>query len=174
MPSSSPDWIAQLVNGSWLRSKTLASWSAVRAAAISDARRSHRSHRRKRAYDLFAAHGVVRQDRADDVDFLAAVDLIPERLQDFSDRRGVGVLAVHQLRHVLEADVAVQQLLMVQGADAAMALDRVPLEREVHLFDAELLGARAERGLGAFHAATEQNAIVCVHSSNFSLLSSNF
>src|ERR1043166_7043352 len=53
-----------------------------------------------------AADGVIRQDRADDVDFLAAVDLIPERLQDFADRGRVGVLAVHQLRHVREADIA--------------------------------------------------------------------
>src|SRR5713101_59025 len=50
-----------------------------------------------------AAHRPVVQDRADDVDLLAAVDLVPERLEDLPERRAVAVAAVHQLRDVLEA-----------------------------------------------------------------------
>src|SRR5205085_3277871 len=43
---------------------------------------------------------------ADDVNLLALIDLIPDALQDFAERRAVGVAAVHQPRDVFEADVA--------------------------------------------------------------------
>src|SRR5436190_23653989 len=56
------------------------------------------------------ADRLVVEDRADDVDLLAVVDLIPERLQHLADRRRVGIAPVHQLRHVLEAHVAVREL----------------------------------------------------------------
>ena len=110
-----------------------------------------------------AAHGAVVEDRADDVDFLAVVDLVPERLQHLADRRRVGVAAVHQARDVLEADVAGLQLFVVQHADAAVARDLVAVEREVHFLDAVALGARAELRLGARRAAAEENALVTVH-----------
>src|SRR5215813_11728342 len=54
------------------------------------------------------AHGAVREHRADDVDLLAVVDLVPERLQDLPNRLGFRVTAVHQPRYVLETDVAGQ------------------------------------------------------------------
>ena len=100
---------------------------------------------------------------ADDVDLLAVVDLIPERLQDLADRRAVGVAAVHQPRHVLEADVAGLQLFVVEHADAAVARHRVAVEREVHFLDAVALGARAELRLGAGRAAAEQDEVALVH-----------
>src|SRR5688572_7734857 len=68
-----------------------------------------------------AAHRAVVEDHADDVDFLAAVDLIPDRLQDLAQRRAVGVAAVHQPADVFEADVAGLELLVVEYADAAPA-----------------------------------------------------
>src|SRR5687767_13628615 len=43
-----------------------------------------------------AANGVVVEDHADDIDLLAAVDLIPQRLQDLADGGAVGVTPVHQ------------------------------------------------------------------------------
>ena len=52
---------------------------------------------------------------------------------------------------------------MVQDADAAMALDLVPVEREVHFFDTVPLGAGAERRLRAGRAAAEQDAVVRFH-----------
>src|SRR5262245_65709366 len=58
-----------------------------------------------------AAHGAIVLNDADHVDFLAVVDLIPERLQDLADRRGVGAAAVRETRDVLGAGVAGLQLL---------------------------------------------------------------
>ena len=73
--------------------------------------------------------------------------------------RTVGVAAVHQPRHVFEADVARLQLLVIEDADAAAAGIGVALEREVHFLDAVALGARAELGLGARRAAAEQDEV---------------
>ena len=110
-----------------------------------------------------AADRAVVEDRADDVDLLAVVHLIPERLQHLADRRRVGVAAVHQPRHVGQADVAGLQLFVIEDADAAVARDLVALEREVHLLDAVALGAGAERRLRPGRAAAEQNAFVTIH-----------
>src|SRR6185436_11454088 len=91
------------------------------------------------------------------------VDLIPDRLQDFPQRRTVGVAAVHQLRHVLEADVAGLQFLMIEDANAAPAFLRVALEGEVHFLDAMTFRALAERRLGARGGATEEDEVCFVH-----------
>ena len=84
------------------------------------------------------------------------------RLQDLLDVVGLGVVAAHQLGDVGEADVAVQQLGVAQRAHAALALDLVALEGEVHLLDAVALGAGAERRLGAAQAAAVEHAIARV------------
>ena len=70
---------------------------------------------------------------------------------------------MHQARHVGEADVAGLQLFVVEDADAAVALDPVPVEREVHFLDAVALGAGAELRFRPGRAAAEQNAFVTVH-----------
>ena len=75
----------------------------------------------------------------------------------------IGVAPVHQTRHVLEADVAGLQLLVIQHADAAMADDLVAVEREVHFFDAVAFGAGAELRFGARRAAAEENAVTRIH-----------
>ena len=130
---------------------------------IEDEERLVAQLRELRAPARSAAHGPVVEDRADDVDLLAVVDLIPERLQDLPDRRAVGVAPVHQPRHVLEADVAGLQLLVIEHADAAAARLLVTVEGEVHLLDAVAFGAGAELGLGPGSGAAEQNEVGLVH-----------
>ena len=110
-----------------------------------------------------AAHRAVLLDGADDVDLLAVVDLIPERLQHLPQRRPLGVAPMHQPGDVLQADVAGQQFLVIEHAHAAMAVDLVAVEGEVHFLDAVTLGAGAERGFGARRAAAEQNAVGWLH-----------
>ena len=110
-----------------------------------------------------AAHGAVVQDRADDVDFLAVVYLIPEGLEHLADGRAVAVAPMHQARDVLEADVARLELLVIQHADAAVPRDLVAVEREVDLLDAVPLGRRAELRFRARGAAAEQNALGWLH-----------
>ena len=105
-----------------------------------------------------AADGAVFEDRADDVDFLPVVDLIPERLQDLADRRRVRVSPVHQPRDVFETDVAGLQLLVIQHAYAPVPRDGVAVEREVHFLDAMPFGAGAEFRFGPRRAAAEQDA----------------
>ena len=46
---------------------------------------------------------------------------------------------MHQPRDVLEADVAAQQLLVVEHAHAAVRADLVAIEREIDFFDAVAL-----------------------------------
>ena len=70
---------------------------------------------------------------------------------------------MHQPRDVLQADVARQQLLVIEDADAAVPIDVVTVEREVDFLDAVTLGARAERRFRAGRAAAEQNAVGCFH-----------
>src|SRR5688572_8448522 len=65
-----------------------------------------------------AFNGIVLQDLADDIDFLAAVYLVPDALQDFSHQYRVVVLAIHQSADVFETHVAVLQFLMGQYPDA--------------------------------------------------------
>ena len=55
---------------------------------------------------------------------------------------------------------------MVEDAHAAVPVDLVALEREVHFFDAVVLGTGAEGGFGARRAAAEQDAVGCVHGSD--------
>src|SRR5688500_14605826 len=69
--------------------------------------------RELRAPARATADGVVSLDGADDVDFLAVVDLIPERLQHLADGRPFEIATMHQAGDVLEADVAVEQLLVI-------------------------------------------------------------
>ena len=66
---------------------------------------------------------------------------------------------MHQPRHVLEADVARLQLLVIEHADAAVPGDGVAVEGEVHFLDAMALGAGAELRLGAGRAAAEQDHV---------------
>ena len=48
---------------------------------------------------------------------------------------------------------------------AAMAIDSVPFEREVHFFDTSLFGAGAEHGFRSRRAAAEQDGIFSPHDS---------
>ena len=75
--------------------------------------RSVRSDTRARSPAGPATHGSIRFDDSDDVDFLAVVDLIPERLQDAAQCRAFRIPAIHQARDVLQADVARTSLLLV-------------------------------------------------------------
>ena len=113
-----------------------------------------------------ATHGIVLVDGPDDVDLLAVVHLIPERLQHFSYGRSFGIAAVHQPGDVLEADVAGQQLFVIQDADAAVTLDPMTLEREVDFLNAVPLGAGTEVRLRARSAAAEQDAVGWIHRGN--------
>src|SRR5262245_19191026 len=63
-----------------------------------------------------AANGLIRLNGADDVDLLAAIDLIPDALEDLAERRRVGIAAVHQPRYVREAHFAGGQLLVIEHA----------------------------------------------------------
>src|SRR5215831_7245014 len=110
-----------------------------------------------------APHGAVGEDGTDHVDFLTVVHLIPERLQDLSNRLGLGVPAIHQPRDILEAHVARLELLMVQHPHSARSAHRVLLEREVHFLDAVTLGRLAEGGFRARRAAAEEDAVRWFH-----------
>src|SRR5690349_13485197 len=80
-----------------------------------------------------ALDGAVVEDLADDANLLAAVHLVPDRLQHLPEERRVAILAVHQAAHVAKAHVAAPELLVRERTDAARARVRVSLEREVHL-----------------------------------------
>src|SRR6185436_425544 len=110
-----------------------------------------------------AFHGQVVLNRADDVDLLPVVHLIPECLENLPQRRPLGVATVHQARHVREAHVSYGQFFVIEHAHAAMALDAGSVEREVDLLDAVALGAVAAPRLGARSAAAEQNAVAWDH-----------
>src|SRR5262249_53115620 len=90
--------------------------------------------------------------------------LVRGRLQDLPERGAVGMAAVHQLRHVPEAHIAGQQFLVVEDANAAAPRLGVPVEGEVHFFDAVAFRARAEFRFGAGCRAVEQDVVGCVHS----------
>src|SRR5688572_17189473 len=49
-----------------------------------------------------AAYCLVLEDRANHVDLLTVVDLIPQRLQDFANLGAVGVATMHETRDVFE------------------------------------------------------------------------
>jgi hypothetical protein len=98
-----------------------------------------------------ASHSAVVEDRTDDVDFLAVVHLVPERLQHLAQRRAFDVPPVHEPRDVLQADVAGQQLLVIEHAHAAVPIDLVTVESEMHFLDAIPLGRGTERGFGREH-----------------------
>ena len=106
-----------------------------------------------------AANGLIRLDRADDVDLLAVVDLIPDALQDLAERRRIRVAAIHEPRHIREAHFARRKLLVIEHAQAARARRLVAIEREIDFLDAEALGAGAEGFLGADGAAAEQDDV---------------
>src|SRR5439155_11417223 len=110
-----------------------------------------------------ALHRAVVQHGADDVNLLAVVDLIPNRLKDSSDRRRIAVSPIHQAGDVLEADIARFQFFVVEDTYASVPIDLVAIEREIDFLDAMLFGANAECGLGAGRAAAEQNAVASVH-----------
>ena len=48
----------------------------------------------------------VLEDFTDDVDLLTAVDLIPNALEQFSQRWSFGISPVHQTRHIFQADIS--------------------------------------------------------------------
>jgi len=52
---------------------------------------------------------------------------------------------MHQPRHVGKAHVSGEKFLVIQHADAAMALDPVTVEREVHFLDAVALAQSPKR-----------------------------
>src|SRR5262245_4111472 len=111
-----------------------------------------------------AADRAVLENHADDVDLLAAVHLVPQRLEDLPERGAVGVAAMHQLRDVLEAHVTGEQLLVIEDTNPAAPRLGVPLEREVHFLDTVTLRARAELRFGAGRRAAEQDVVGFVHS----------
>src|SRR5690606_5295814 len=110
-----------------------------------------------------ALHGLVGQDPAHDVDLLAVVDLVPDRLEHLLEQRRVGIGAVHEPAHVGEAHVAAAQLFLGQHADAAVARVVVALEGEVHLLDAVALGGGAEGRLGAGGGPAVEHAVLGFH-----------
>ena len=87
------------------------------------------------------------------------IDLIPERLQDFSNVDAVGVTSMHQTRDVREADITCEQLFMIEGTHAALPEQRVPVEREIDFFDAMTFRARAEFRFRPRRAAAEKYAV---------------
>src|SRR5260221_7592227 len=119
--------------------------------------------RELRAPSRAAPHGPIVEDGADAIDFLAVVDLIPERLEPSSERRRVSVPAMHQPRDVRQTDVAVLQLLVIEHPHTAVSHDLVSIEGEVHLLDSVAFGTAAELRLCACGAAAEENALVCSH-----------
>src|SRR5207253_5344281 len=108
-------------------------------------------------------HGVVRVDPAHDEDLLGVVHLVPDRLQNFAEERGVGILPVHELAQVAEAHVAAPQLGAREDAPTTLAHGVVPLEGEVDLVDAVSLRGGAEGRLRARRAAAEENAVLTPH-----------
>src|SRR6185503_5626936 len=110
-----------------------------------------------------ATNGLVLLNGADDVDLLAAVHLVPQRLKNLPDRWAFRVAAVHQPRHVFKAHISRQELFMIEHADATSAGFRVAVECEIHFFDAMTLGARTELRLGAWSGAAEKNEVGLVH-----------
>jgi hypothetical protein len=75
----------------------------------------------------------------------------------------VGVPARHQLRHILEADVACLQLFVIQHADAAVPRQLVAFEGEIDFLDAVPFSARAELGFRTWSTAAEEDAFANVH-----------
>src|SRR5512134_2990641 len=107
-----------------------------------------------------ALDGPVGEDGADHVDLPPRVHLVPDRLQDLPDGRGVRVASVHQAGHIGEAHVPFRQLLPGEDPDAAGAGEGVSLEREVDLLDPVRLRLRAELGLGPGRAAAVEDALL--------------
>ena len=60
---------------------------------------------------------------------------------------------------------------MVEDAYAALPFNLVARESEVHLLDAIPLGTGAKSGFSARRAATEQDAVRCIHRSDDSAMS---
>src|SRR4030095_9540196 len=75
----------------------------------------------------------------------------------------LGIPPVHEPGHVLEADVARLQLLMIERAEAAPSNLLMPFKGEIHFFNAVAFGARAELGFGAGRAAAEEDAVRWFH-----------
>jgi len=91
----------------------------------------------------------VGEDRADHVDFVAGVDLVPDRLQNLPDRGGVGVAPAQEARNGRRGSRPPDQLLPGEDADAAGAGDVAAFVREIDLLDPVPFRLRAELGLGA-------------------------
>ena len=70
---------------------------------------------------------------------------------------------MQQPRDIFEADIAAEELLVVQDANAPVPFDPMAVEGEVDLFDPAAFGVGAEGGLGARRAAAEQDALGCFH-----------
>ena len=67
-----------------------------------------------RAPACAALDGFVRQNFSDDKDFLSIVNLIPDRLQNFTESRIVRIAAVHQAGNIFQRNVAVFQLFVIK------------------------------------------------------------
>src|SRR5688500_4735470 len=111
-----------------------------------------------------AFNGFVFQDLADDKDLLAVIDLIPDALQEFTQRRTVGITAVHQPRDIFEADVTILQLFVVENADAAPAHHLMSVKGKIDFFNTDPLGVGAELRLRALGAAAEEYTVFFIHS----------
>src|SRR4030095_16453634 len=109
------------------------------------------------AYRPVVLHG------ADHVDLLTVVDLIPQRLQNLSKRRPFGVTPIHQARNVRKADVAGEQLLVIEDADSAVTVDFVTIEREVHFLDVVTFSTGAKIRLRAWRSAPDHDAVAWFH-----------
>ena len=71
-----------------------------------------------------APHGVVRQDRADHVDLLAGVHLMPQRLQDLPDGDALGIPPVHAAAtHAQRLTSPGLQLLVIERAAGRAVAD---------------------------------------------------
>src|SRR5882724_1687004 len=107
-----------------------------------------------------ALDGPIVENVTDHVDLLAAVHLMPDRLQHFAKQRRVAEFAMHQPAHVGETHVSPLELGLGEGTDAARARVAMAFEGVVLLLDAMSLGGGAERRLGALRGAAEEGAIL--------------
>ena len=88
---------------------------------------------------------------------------MPDALQDALEQARVRKLAVHQLAHVREADIALVELGLCQNTNTTRASIGMAFECEIDLFDTVLLRRRAELGFSTLCRAAEKTALFRVH-----------
>src|SRR5688572_768496 len=110
-----------------------------------------------------AFYRIVFENFPDNVDFLAAVDLVPDALQDFSHQRSVVIPAIHQPADVFQTDIALFQLFVGEHADTARSRVCMPHEGIVHFVDAIALRCCSEGRLGSVGGATKQDTFFRLH-----------